>query len=120
MSPSFLKGGELAHGKFGPNPRWSNPDMDPVPPSLRTWTSFDYIAYWIADATNIAGWQLASTMLAVGLSWRQALTAIAVGHLVIAVRRNFLTNSSTDSAFNRWWYWQMGRLGRNCTLLFQS
>ena len=72
-------------GVLGPTSRWSNKDMDPVPPHLRTWTTWNYIAYWVSDATNVAVWQLASSMLAVGLSWRQALSAIAVGHIIIAV-----------------------------------
>ena len=59
--------------------------MDPVLPEDRTWTTWDYIAYWVSDATNAASWQLASSMLAVGLSWRQALPAIAVGNIIIAV-----------------------------------
>ena len=50
-------------------PGWSNSDMDPVPPHLRTWTTWNYVAYWISDATNVATWQLASSMLAVGLTW---------------------------------------------------
>jgi NCS1 family nucleobase:cation symporter-1 len=58
--------------------------MDPVLPKDRTWGTWDYIAYWISDATNAAVWQLASSMLAVGLSWRQALPAIAVGNVIIA------------------------------------
>ncbi|KAF8154064.1 NCS1 nucleoside transporter family [Crassisporium funariophilum] len=70
---------------FGPSSRWSNKDMDPVPPEGRTWTTWNFVAYWISDATNAAVWQLASSMLAVGLSWRQALPAIAVGHCIIAV-----------------------------------
>ncbi|KAG7447269.1 cytosine-purine permease [Guyanagaster necrorhizus] len=65
--------------------RWSNKDMDPVPPHLRTWSTRNYVAYWISDATNTAVWELASSMLAVGLSWRQALPAIAVGHVIIAI-----------------------------------
>ncbi|KAJ7284997.1 cytosine-purine permease [Mycena rebaudengoi] len=69
---------------FAPTSKWSNQDMDPVPPRLQTWTTFNYIAYWISDATNTAAWELASSMIAVGLSWRQALPAIAVGHIVIA------------------------------------
>ncbi|EMD34046.1 hypothetical protein CERSUDRAFT_117553 [Gelatoporia subvermispora B] len=69
---------------FAPSSRWSNKDMDPVPPARRTWTTFNYVAYWISDATNVAVWELASSMLAIGLSWRQALPAIAVGHIVIA------------------------------------
>jgi len=43
--------------------------MDPVPPDLRTWSSWAYVAYWISDATNTGVWELASSMLAVGLSW---------------------------------------------------
>ncbi|KDQ54500.1 hypothetical protein JAAARDRAFT_135506 [Jaapia argillacea MUCL 33604] len=70
---------------FAPNSRWSNKDMDPVPPEKRTWSSYNYIAYWISDATNAAVWELASGMLAVGLSWRQALPAIAVGHIIISI-----------------------------------
>lgn len=54
---------------LGPGAGWSNKDMDPVPPHLRTWTVWNYIAYWIADSTNIPVWQLASSMLVVGLTW---------------------------------------------------
>ncbi|KAJ6619766.1 permease for cytosine/purines, uracil, thiamine, allantoin-domain-containing protein [Mycena sp. CBHHK59/15] len=70
---------------FAPSSKWSNKDMDPVPPHLRTWTTWNYVAYWISDATNTASWELASSMIAIGLSWRQALPAIAVGHIIIAV-----------------------------------
>ncbi|KAI0309766.1 NCS1 nucleoside transporter family [Amylostereum chailletii] len=70
---------------FAPSSAWSNKDMDPVPPHLRTWSTLNYVAYWISDATNAAVWELASSMLAIGLSWRQALPAIAVGHIMIAV-----------------------------------
>ncbi|KJA13308.1 hypothetical protein HYPSUDRAFT_49920 [Hypholoma sublateritium FD-334 SS-4] len=89
MSPGFmhrsywaLNEGHIS--RFGPSSRWSNKDMDPVPPEKRTWRTWDFIAYWISDATNAAVWQLASSMLAVGLSWRQALPAIAVGNTIIA------------------------------------
>jgi nucleobase:cation symporter-1, NCS1 family len=51
------------------NAKWSNKDMDPVPPHLRTWSTWAYVAYWISDATNLAAWEVASSMLAVGLSW---------------------------------------------------
>ncbi|TFK37657.1 cytosine-purine permease [Crucibulum laeve] len=76
---------EQEAASFGPSTRWSNKDMDPVPPEGRTWTTWNYVAYWVSDATNVAVWQLASSMLAIGLSWRQALPAIAVGHIIIAV-----------------------------------
>ena len=60
---------EPAPSTFGPTSRWSNKDMDPVPPKQRTWNTYNYVAYWISDATNAAVWELASSMLAVGLSW---------------------------------------------------
>ncbi|KAK7033133.1 permease for cytosine/purines, uracil, thiamine, allantoin-domain-containing protein [Favolaschia claudopus] len=70
---------------FAPSSKWSNKDMDPVPENLRTWSTWNYVAYWISDATNTATWELASSMIAIGLSWRQALPAIALGHILIAV-----------------------------------
>lgn len=69
---------------FAPPDTWTNRDLDPVPPERRTWSTWNYVGYWISDAANVASWELASSMLAIGLSWRQALPAIAVGHLIIA------------------------------------
>ncbi|KAG9309884.1 cytosine-purine [Chiua virens] len=43
------------------------------------------ITYWMSDATNIGVWELASSMLAIGLSWRQALPCIAAGYSIISV-----------------------------------
>ncbi|KAH7922713.1 NCS1 nucleoside transporter family [Leucogyrophana mollusca] len=69
---------------FALNNRWSNRDMDPVPPRFRTWSSWSYISYWFSDASNIAVWEVASSMLAIGLSWRQALPAIVVAYCITA------------------------------------
>ena len=69
---------EPAPSKLGPSSRWSNKDMDPVPPKLRTWTTFNYVAYWISDAANVPAWELASSMLAVGLSWSVFRVLLAV------------------------------------------
>jgi len=38
----------------------------------------------ITDAYNCGTYDLASTMLAVGLSWQQSLAAIIVGHLFLS------------------------------------
>ncbi|KAL5498160.1 hypothetical protein ACEPAH_2290 [Sanghuangporus vaninii] len=70
---------------FAPSGSLSNKDMDPVPPGQRTWTSLNFVLYWISTASNIAVWELASSMLAVGLSWKQALPAIALGQVIIGV-----------------------------------
>lgn len=56
-----------------PSNKWSNKDMDPVPPKHRTWTTWNYVAYWISDAANVPVYELASSMLAIGLSWYVSL-----------------------------------------------
>lgn len=60
-------------------------DMDPTPPDQRVWTMFSFISLWISDAFNIPTWELASASISIGLGWRQALPAVAIGHLVIAL-----------------------------------
>ncbi|KDN51568.1 hypothetical protein RSAG8_00113, partial [Rhizoctonia solani AG-8 WAC10335] len=70
---------------FAPSNKWSNKDMDPVPIHQRSWTVWDYTSYWLSDGFNVATVKIASSMLAVGLSWRQALPAIAIGHFIIAL-----------------------------------
>ncbi|KAH9009339.1 NCS1 nucleoside transporter family [Lactarius hengduanensis] len=54
---------------FPSNTAWSNKDMDPVPPHLQTWTTLSYITFWISCAANVTVWELASSMIAIGLSW---------------------------------------------------
>lgn len=33
---------------------WSNKDMEPCPSEARTWSTYNYIAYWVSDAFNVA------------------------------------------------------------------
>ncbi|KAF7289577.1 F-box domain-containing protein [Mycena chlorophos] len=62
---------------------WTNPDMEPVPVHLRTWTTWNYVAYWFCDAFTPVQWELASTMIAVGLSWKQCLLVILFGQVIM-------------------------------------
>ncbi|GJJ10464.1 hypothetical protein Clacol_004690 [Clathrus columnatus] len=68
-----------------PGTHWSNRDLDPVPPKKRTWTMFNYFTYWLSDAFSIATWEIASTILAIGLSWRDAIPIILVGYFITMV-----------------------------------
>ena len=49
--------------------------MDPVPPHYRTWSTWNYVLYWICDAANAPTYELASSMLAIGLSWCVSLVS---------------------------------------------
>ena len=71
--PTFLRLSSWAlepePSTYAPSSKWSNKDMDPVPPSHRTWSTWNYVSYWISDAANVPVYELASSMLAIGLSW---------------------------------------------------
>ncbi|OCK84456.1 NCS1 nucleoside transporter family, partial [Lepidopterella palustris CBS 459.81] len=67
------------------NARWTNKDLDPVPRHLRKWGVTSFIAYWISDAFNAATWQFASSIIAIGLTWRESLACVAVGFFIISI-----------------------------------
>ncbi|PTU18949.1 hypothetical protein P175DRAFT_0442231 [Aspergillus ochraceoroseus IBT 24754] len=66
------------------NARWTNLDLDPVPQSARLWGPLSFIAYWISDAFNSATWQFASSIIAVGLTWRESIAIVAVSFFIIS------------------------------------
>ncbi|KAK9453619.1 permease for cytosine/purines, uracil, thiamine, allantoin-domain-containing protein [Dipodascopsis uninucleata] len=65
--------------------RNSNSDLDPVPPERRTWTTFNYITYWISDNFTPTAFRRASSLIAIGMSWRMALVNVAIGEIIVAL-----------------------------------
>lgn len=63
---------------------WS-PDLAPVPPSARTWGLRDVAALWVALSACIPTYMLASSLIAEGMDWRQAVLTIFLGNLVVLV-----------------------------------
>jgi NCS1 family nucleobase:cation symporter-1 len=59
-----------------PDHVWTNEDMDPVKIENQTWTLWTWMAYWATDTINLGTWETASAILAVGLSWREAIPAV--------------------------------------------
>ncbi|KAH7082878.1 permease for cytosine/purines, uracil, thiamine, allantoin-domain-containing protein [Paraphoma chrysanthemicola] len=70
---------------FAATPSRSNADFDPIPPSKRTWDTGSYVAYWMADAWAVSNWQVASSMIAAGLSWRMAIGACVLGNTLMGL-----------------------------------
>ncbi|CAK7205221.1 hypothetical protein SEUCBS139899_007988 [Sporothrix eucalyptigena] len=64
---------------------WTNHDMDPTPPEDQTWSIWSIMAYWATDTINLGTWETASSILAVGLSWREAIPIMIVGTFCVAV-----------------------------------
>jgi len=63
----------------------SNADFDPIPPSKRTWGWGAYVAYWMADAWAVSNWEVASSMISVGLSWKMAIGACVLGNFLMGL-----------------------------------
>ena len=59
-------------------------DVPPTETTRRYLKFFCALYSRITDAYNCGTYDLASTMLAVGLSWQQSLAAIIVGHLFLS------------------------------------
>jgi NCS1 family nucleobase:cation symporter-1 len=60
-------------------------DLAPVAIAKRTWSTYDFAALWVSMAHCIPTYNLAALMIAAGLAWWQALTAILLGNLIVIV-----------------------------------
>ncbi|KAF5641681.1 ncs1 allantoate transporter [Fusarium sp. NRRL 25303] len=76
---------EKEESSWAPAGTWSNHDLDIVPPEQRTWTSWTMFGYWFSDVISIQSWQTGSTILALGLTWREAILAVILGSFVMGV-----------------------------------
>ncbi|CAG8918431.1 unnamed protein product [Penicillium salamii] len=66
------------------NARWTNLDLDPIAKERRKWGVSSLVAYWISDAFNAATWQFASSIIAVGLTYREALGIVALSFFIMS------------------------------------
>jgi NCS1 family nucleobase:cation symporter-1 len=67
------------------DPTLSNADLAPVPPARRTWTMYNYIALWFSMSMEITTYQLASSLIARGMDWKQAVGTVLLGNLIVLV-----------------------------------
>jgi len=83
------EGGTLAN-------RWINNDIKPIEQGRRTWTFFTYHNLWVLTNMNISTYLTGSSLIALGLTWWQALISIVVGGILITF---FVVLNSTPGAF---------------------
>jgi nucleobase:cation symporter-1, NCS1 family len=62
-----------------------NGDLAPVPQKRRNWSTYNFAALWISMAHCIPTYMLAGGLIAVGMSWGQALFTIALGNVIVLV-----------------------------------
>jgi NCS1 family nucleobase:cation symporter-1 len=67
------------------DPTLSNRDLAPTTPTQRTWTTYSYIALWFSMSMEITTYQLASSLIAKGMDWKQAVGTVLLGNLIVLV-----------------------------------
>ena len=67
------------------DPTLSNRDLAPTTPAQRTWTTYSYIALWFSMSMEITTYQLASSLIAKGMDWKQAVGTVLLGNLIVLI-----------------------------------
>ena len=67
------------------DPSLSNNDLSPTGPAQRTWGMYNYIALWFSMSMEITTYQLASSLIAKGMDWKQALATVLLGNLIVLI-----------------------------------
>jgi NCS1 family nucleobase:cation symporter-1 len=67
------------------DPQLYNPDLAPTTPEQRTWGTYNYIALWFSMSMEVTTYMLASSLIAGGMNWKQAIGTILLGNLIVLV-----------------------------------
>jgi nucleobase:cation symporter-1, NCS1 family len=60
-----------------------NEDLAPIPKKRRTWGTYNYAALWIAMSVNVPTYLMASSMIAGGMNWKQAIFTVFLGNVIV-------------------------------------
>jgi NCS1 family nucleobase:cation symporter-1 len=90
---------------FAPEGIWTNVDLDVTPSNRRIWTPLSFLGYWISDIVSLhrfpklqirieltyahsqlsaQSWQIGASVLAIGLTYREAIWGVILGSTVMA------------------------------------
>ena len=62
-----------------------NRDLAPTTAADRTWTTYSYIALWFSMSMEVTTYMLASSLIAGGMDWKQAVGTILLGNLIVLI-----------------------------------
>src|SRR5579875_3497012 len=66
-----------------PSPSYTNDDLAPIPWSARRWGMKDLAALWVSMSACIPTYMLASSLIAEGMNWWQAVATIFLGNTIV-------------------------------------
>jgi NCS1 family nucleobase:cation symporter-1 len=64
---------------------YCSPDMAPVPAAARRWGARDLAVLWISMAACVPTYMLASSLIALGMNWWQAVLTIFIANCIVLV-----------------------------------
>jgi NCS1 family nucleobase:cation symporter-1 len=67
------------------DPTLYNADLAPTTPEQRTWGVYNYIALWFSMSMEVTTYMLASSLIAGGMNWKQAIGTILLGNLIVLI-----------------------------------
>src|SRR6202789_217070 len=67
------------------DPTLYNVDLAPTTPKQRTWGTYNYIALWFSMSMEVTTYMLASSLIAGGMNWKQAIGTILLGNLIVLI-----------------------------------
>ncbi len=70
---------------LAPDARLYNADLAPTRPAQRTWGTYNYIALWFSMSMEVTTYMLASSLIAGGMNWWQAVLTILLGNLIVLI-----------------------------------
>lgn len=63
----------------------TNQDLAPTTAAQRTWGTYNYIALWFSMSMEVSTYMLASSLIAGGMNWKQAIGTILLGNLIVLI-----------------------------------
>jgi NCS1 family nucleobase:cation symporter-1 len=60
-----------------------NADLAPASSEQRHWGTYNFAALWISMSVNILTYMLAASLIQGGMNWKQAVTTIFLGNLIV-------------------------------------
>ncbi|KXT02191.1 hypothetical protein AC578_5958 [Pseudocercospora eumusae] len=70
---------------FADKDSYSNIDSDVTPLERRTWTTWTVFGFWVSDAMNAQGWMAPASIIAVGLTYREAIYSLILGLGIVSI-----------------------------------
>jgi len=67
------------------DPRLFNKDLAPTTSEQRTWGTYNYIALWFSMSMEVTTYMLASSLIAGGMNWKQAIGTILLGNVIVLI-----------------------------------